>query len=161
MISWEQYALSVIGCVLLSECIIYLSDNLHYEKIIRLVCGALLTITVLEPIISLDGFDFKNFDTEQFHSEEFVNAGKMAARHTQELYIKEACESYILSVASEIGEQITAEISIDENLHPSAVRICGKLELQQQKELEQILEKDLGITKENHLWIWSQEKDSS
>ena len=79
MISWEQYALSVIGCVLFSECIIYLSENLHYEKIIRLVCGALLTITVLEPIISLDGFDYKNFDTEQFHSEEFVNAGKMAA----------------------------------------------------------------------------------
>ena len=66
--------------------------------------------------------------------------------------IKSTCEAYILNKATELGADIHVSVSVNSQHIPFAARIMGEVTSDVRKQLEQILETDLGITKENQSW---------
>ena len=56
---------------------------------------------------------------------------------------------------------ITTEVYLDDQMRPFRAEMYGRVDTELQSELEAVLENDLGITKENQLWIWNQENDNS
>lgn len=157
---WKEYILSIIGCVFFCGIIGHLVSDLRHKKVVQLVSGTLLTITVLGPLSSVDISDYMDFEIEAFSPEQYVDMGKQAAWNAQEQCIKETCESYISSKANELGMMVSSEVHLNEMMEPAIVRIHGQSDSTGQHALEVILEEDLGITKENQVWIWNQEKDN-
>ena len=161
MVWWKEYILSIIGCVLFCGILSNLISDLRSQKLIRLISGTLLSIVILGQLPSIDITDSFRFEMEQFSPEEYIDLGKQAAQKEQERCIKEACKSYISNKANEQGRMITTEVYLDDQMRPFRAEMYGRVDPELQSELEAVLENDLGITKENQLWIWNQENDNS
>lgn len=159
MVWWKEYVLSMIGCVLLCSIIGHLASELRHKRLIHMVSGTFLALAVLGPLSSVEIPDSINFEIESISPDSYVDIGKQAAWEAQEQCIKESLQSYISSKASEFGVTVTSEIHLNEMMEPCFVRIYSQANLERQHELEVLLEEDLGITKENQVWIWNQEKD--
>lgn len=158
---WKEYILSLMGCVLFCGIISHLISDLRYKRLIRLLTGTLLALTVFGPLTGAGIPDSLNIDVEVLSPEPYVEIGKQTARQAQEQCIREACESYISSKANEFGMTVTPEVYLNERMEPNFVRIYGQTNSVEQHRLEVMLEENLGITKENQVWIWNQGKDSS
>lgn len=161
MVWWKEYILSVLGCILFFVIISQIVQDLRYKKLIHIVCSLFLTIVILKPLTSVELYDTVKFDPVKFSPAVYLDTGKQAARNAQEECIKEACESYIASKANEFGLEITSEVFLNEDLIPYFAQINSCDSLEAKSRLEELLEEDLGITKENQVWIWNQEKGSS
>lgn len=155
---WKEYVLFIIGIALLCGIINYLVSELHCKRIVRLVCGTFLALAVLGPLLSVDLSDSLDFEIEALSPERYVAVGKDAALKAQEQCIKESLQSYISSKAKESGMTVTSEIFLNEMMEPCYVRINVQGDSGRQHALEVLLEEDLGITKENLVWIWNQKK---
>ena len=158
---WKEYILSVIGCVLFCGILSNLVSDLRFQKLIRLISGTLLSLVILGKLPSIDIAESLRFETAMFSPEVYVDLGKQVAQKEQERCIKEACESYISNKANEKGRMIASEVYLDDQMRPYRAQMYGQVDTELQSELEGVLEKDLGITKENQLWIWNQEKGNS
>jgi hypothetical protein len=68
--------------------------------------------------------------------------------------IKQETEAYILDKAQSLGCALEADVTVGEGLYPvpESVLICGSISNQNRKLLEDILVKELGISKENQQW---------
>ena len=160
MVWWKEYALSVIGRALLCGIIIHAVSSLRYSRLIRLVCGTVLAITVLKPLSSVQIGDSLKFDTDGLSPDTYVDLGKEKAEDKRKQCITDTCASYIFSKANELGMCVTAEVFLDEALIPDRVQINCQSGLERRKDLEEYMEEVLGITKEKQVWIWNQEKGS-
>ena len=80
--------------------------------------------------------------------------GERYARNSIAEIIKEQTEAYILDKAAELGLSLEAEVFLsgDEIPVPVSVRITGQASEIERRRMEMILEKDLGIAKENQTW---------
>ena len=161
MVWWKEYILSVIGCVLFCGILSNLVSDLRFQKLIRLISVILLSLVILGKLPSIDIAESLRFETAMFSPEVYVDLGKQVAQKEQERCIREACESYISNKAKEMGRMITSEVYLDDQMRPYRAQMYGQVDTELQSELEGVLEKDLGITKENQLWIWNQEKGNS
>ena len=158
---WKAYLLSIIGCALFCGILVQIVSDLRSRKMIQLLCGMLLAITLLRPLSSISIDDTWKFDMEGISPDTYIDMGRQEAKNVQEECIMEACESYVTNKAKDFDMLVTADISLDENMRPVSARINVKSDSGKFQILEQILEEDLGITKENQTWIWDQEKNSS
>lgn len=158
---WKEYVLSIIACVLICGVITQFSFDSRHKKLIQLVCGTLLALILMSPMLSVDIADTLDLNLDGFSPEEYIDMGRREAEAAQKACIKEACESYISSRANDFGLIITASVHLDANMQPVTAQIYVQSDSDQTEKLKQILEEDLGITKENQSWIWNQEKDSS
>lgn len=158
--SWKQYILTLIiwafSCGIISQ---ILSET-KSKELIRLVCGIIMTILILRP---LSGIDLESLLEIPFvdmtGAEAYVAEGEHAAFQQQERCISSACETYILDKARNLGAEICADVSLNEELLPVSAVIRGEVPQDIQTQLQEILTMDLGIPKENQQWIWNPEKN--
>ena len=120
-----------------------------------------LAVTVWGPLITMDPGYSLAMTIDNVSPESYIALGRQAAFKVQEQCIKEASESYISDKAEAMGVSVTAEISLNDNMEPYRAQLHAQDGAEQQKILEQVLEEDLGITKENQVWIWNQVKNRS
>lgn len=159
---WNHYAFSIIGCAVICGAIQIFLDDPRQKKLFQLMSGTVLVIVVLRPLSSVDLHPILEAEwIKAPPADSVVEMGKDLARKEQEQYIKEACEAYILEKAEDLGMSISAEIGLDKDLVPAFAKIVTESEAEMQDALELVLEADLGITKENQIWIWNQENSSS
>jgi hypothetical protein len=126
-----------------------------------LISGTVFAVVILAPLSSVNLMDFQDFKEESLSPELYVDLGKDTARKAYELRIKEACESYISNKANELGLTVLTEVHLSKTMEPDFVKIYGHAEAECQDQLEIILEDDLGITKENQVWMWNPGEKSS
>lgn len=124
--------------------------------LLRLIGGLFLCFTVISPIVTqgFDGlFDFSLTYMEQGSVAAFE--GEEIAREQLCGIIKERCRTYILDKASTYQLQLEAEVTLsqDDIPVPVAVRLQGAVTPFAKLALQQWLEQELGIPKENQLWI--------
>ena len=162
MISWKQYIFSLIVCVLSCSVISQLISDGKRKRIFRLTCGITLAITLLHPISGITFDELLQFpEADWCDSDYYITAGKKAAFEAREERIKAYSESYILDKAKGLGTEIAAKVTLDENGIPDVAEIRGKGSEDVQIQMQTILTTDLGIPKENQIWIWNQENNSS
>lgn len=125
-------------------------------RLIRLAGGLFLMFTLVNPIAKLD-FQ-KLFDTHW----DFTVHGADAAAYGQDLaqqqlhgIIKQQCEAYILDKAEAYHTQLEVEVmlSSDQIPTPTAVRLQGNVSPYAKQSLQQYIQQNLGISKEQQLWI--------
>ena len=122
-------------------------------KVLKLICGAFLTFTVIRPVTEVR-LDTISFFTEEIKSNAAIASdwGKDHNRDAMASIIKLETEAYILDKASASENDLAVEIVLDERLVPCGVMITGDISNAQKAELERIMEEDLGISKEEQIW---------
>lgn len=149
---FREYILNVIGVSLISGILLQITANCQVRKSIHLLTGIVLTVTICAPLKKIEIKEFKRNNTFQEDGLYYSQNGIDIAVDGKSHIIMESCESYILRRAEALGIQIDVEVDVDENQIPVAVKITGSVSPYVQKEFSEILEKEMGITKEHQQW---------
>lgn len=158
----KAYIYSVIVCILIASILTQMVSCSRHKKLIRLICGVYLAISIFRPISQINLTTLWNRSSlRQFSADTYIAEGKKTAQEARETIIKDACEAYILDKAKTLGAEISIEFSLNEELYPVFAEIHAETDPAVQRQLQNILTTDLGIPKESQAWIWYQESNSS
>lgn len=121
----------------------------------KLLIGLILTLSILQPLQQFDMDDISDIvDELDWQAQEAVDRGETHSRNERNLLIKQRTEEYILQRASELQVSIQVEVVLsDEQVPaPEKVYLSGDFSPFAKMQLQTILERDLGIAKENQIW---------
>lgn len=152
----RQYIISVVTAAILCGILTGILHKGISKELIKLICGAFLAVTLMRPVLGIQDLDFSDFGLS--YSREAAEAAAQGENHSMEAVsaiIKAETEAYILDKAEELNLSVRAEVSLsgDEIPVPMEVRLTGEAAPLAKQRLEEVLTKDLGIAKENLLWI--------
>lgn len=147
----RTYLLSVTAAALLCGIV----RGLGKSRVPAIAAGLFLVITVLGPLANWNG----NWPAEDWSisqdGQKVAEEGRQLAQQAMADSIKEETGAYILEKAKAIHAdiQVKVEVSDDTIPLPVGVQISGSVTPYAKKQLETFLEDELGISKENQLWI--------
>ena len=158
MAPFRQYVLSLTAAALLGGVLLACVPEGCGRKILRLVCGILLTVTALKPLgqLRLPNLDELSGEYRQ-QAEAAVAMGQEMARLEAREGIRKALEAYILDKAAELGMDVTPEIFLDESGIPVSIRLEGEISSELRQKMQTIITNDLGIPGEAQEWITRKE----
>ena len=149
----RSWLLSVTACAVLVSIVQQLTDGGTMKKIVRFVGGMLLMLALLRPLLRIDLTDLA------------VNAGayreavaqleeELGAQRQRELSARIAAQTgaYIEDKAASLGASIRAVVTTEERGGvplPVSVALYGE----ENAEISAYIERELGIAKEDQLWI--------
>ena len=138
----RSWLLGVVACALLVSACEQLTDGGTMKKIVRFVGGMLLMLALLRPLLRIDLTDFA------------VNAGayREAVAQLEEERIAAQTGAYIEDKAASLGASIRAVVTTEERGGvplPASVTLYGE----ENAEISAYIERELGIAKEDQLWI--------
>ena len=151
-----KYILSVTAAAIL----LGILRSLHGKKgsstaLIQLLGGLFLTFTMIAPMadVDLDAI----FDSPWMFSADasvFAAEGQKISQEQLRSIIKERSEAYILDKASSYHAQLEVDVIVSQDAMPipTAVYLRGSVSPYVKSEMEQWLQDDMGILKENQLW---------
>lgn len=157
MDSFCRYILMIICAALVVG---ILSDLMPQKgssgKLFRMIGGLFLAFSMISPIVKLD-FSKLDLFFEEFQLEGNMHAaaGESEGDKMYRSIIKSRTEAYILDKAGLYGAQINADITLSEDASakPESALMKGNVSPYVKKQLTDILEEELGISKENQKWI--------
>lgn len=123
---------------------------------LRLIGGLFLTFTVIQPVIHLDFGALTAFaDTISIDGETVAAQGGMIAGNSLRGIIKSQTEAYILDKAGSYRTELAVEVTLSQDDIPTPESVClrGSVSPYAKSKLQQMIEDDLGIPKEDQLWI--------
>ena len=149
----RSWLLGVVACALLVSACEQLTDGGTMKKIVRFVGGMLLMLALLRPLLRIDLTDLA------------VNAGayreavaqleeELGAQRQRALSARIAAQTgaYIEDKAASLGASIRAVVTTEERGSvplPASVTLYGE----ENAEIGAYIERELGIAKEDQLWI--------
>lgn len=153
----REYLITVTAAALLCGILKTLTGGKgNIFGLLQLICGIFLILTVIRPLkdISLREFDLLPANLME-EAKAVSYEGADYARQATARLIKEQCEAYILDKAQALGAQIRIDIRVSDDRNPIPVSsvISGDLSPYARNQLGHVLEKDLGIAKEDQQWI--------
>lgn len=155
----RQYALSVTAAAIFCGILSGLLSDGKRKALLQLIFGVFLTIAVIKPFTKMDFSGIMEFPASFSDIAETAVADgeNMAAKAAGEI-IKEETEAYILDKAAELDAQIHAEIILSEDNPPVpiAVKLYGEPAPYIRRQLQVLLQSELGISKENQQWSGEQ-----
>lgn len=152
-----RYILSVTAAaILLGMLQVLVSSKSGSGALVRLIGGLFLTFTMIAPIADMDldaALDMPWDFTVQGSS--IAAQGQAISQAQLQGIIKEQCEAYILDKAKAYEVQLEVEVTLssDEIPVPASVRLQGSVSPYAKSGLMQWLQDDMGIPRENQLWI--------
>lgn len=154
--AWLRQYIGAIVCVsLICGIVLSLVQEQGAKTILKLVCGTVLAFSVVSPLV---GFDldtlWAGLNPDMVDSQAFTSEGENMARETMAQLIKQESEAYILDKAASLHAEVCVEISVtDDSIPvPVAAKLTGPVSPYVKGQLETVLQKDLGIPKENVRW---------
>lgn len=152
-----QYILSVASAAFLAGILGSLTDKKSGAgSVLRLLSGLFLTFTVISPIVKMDFSGITDYMESYAREGENTAAwGDAAAEDERRTIIKSRVEAYILDKAEALGTAVTVEVTLSDDIVPvpEEALLRGAVSPYVRTRLEQMMEADLGIAKENQLWI--------
>ncbi len=153
----RQYVISLIAASLLCGIL----NTLFEEKsgaghLVKLVSGIFLAFVVIRPIANIELQEVLSPFTEfKSESQLAVMDGKNMAREETTDIIIQRTKAYILERGKEMNVTLSVEITLNNDPTPVPVKvmIAGKVSPYTREKLSNILENNLGIAKENQIWI--------
>lgn len=123
--------------------------------LLQLVGGLFLIFTVITPLADLDYSHF--FNSQWNYAEQgnrIVTEGELIAQEQLNDIIKQRCEAYILDKAMTYQTPLHIEVSLNQGdiPTPSTVRLEGNVSPYVKSTMQQWLQNEIGIPKENQLW---------
>ena len=125
-------------------------------KAVKMVCNLILMLAILRPVVN-----WRNIETLDFSdlmlpdARQYVEEGEHTSTNAAMDIIKQQTEAYIVDKAAAMGAAVTARVTLEEGEIPVPVlaEITGKVSPYIKLRLEEMIQEDLNITKENQIWI--------
>ncbi len=155
MDSLQSYLISVIAAALLCAAAEGILQTSAVKEPVKMICGIVLTITVVSPLRNVDLTNTIAFDTSFRTAASTAAAeGEAMAKEARYRVIKEKTEAYIQDKAAALGAEISADVDLcgDDPPVPQRAVISGQITADKKAQLLQILQTQLGITEENLEW---------
>lgn len=151
-----KYLLSLTGAAILSAVTTtLLGEKGTLGKVVKLLCGIFMCLTILAPICRIRLDAFSDMRTElTIEAEQIAQSGQNAARDAMANGIIAAAQTYILDKAEMLGAEVTVEVMLDDSSIPvpCGVRIRGNVSPYLREQLGSIIQRDLGIPTEAQIW---------
>lgn len=152
-----SYLLSITAAAVISAILIQITgDKSSTGKIIKIITGVFVSVTLISPLISIRIQDVEKYIQDfQYSSEYAAHKGTEMASEELAGIIKEQTESYILDEASKMGMEMRVEVKLSDTNPPQPcfVILQGSVSPYQKKYLGQHINDYLGISQENQQWI--------
>jgi len=152
----RNYLLSIIAAAIICSIITRLSENRGAQsKIIKLLCGVFLGITVISPLVELRIDDLNTYISDiTLDGQDAVNEGTQIRLDALSESIKSNVEAYILDKAVSLGLELDVEVTLneDEPPLPDSVSLTGKVSPFSKRNLTEYIEENLGIPEGRQLW---------
>lgn len=152
----REYLLSVTAAAFLCAIAKHIvGEKGSAGKLIPVITGLFLCITVISPVIHIRLGDIEEyFDDFNLEAGAYSSDGHEIAHEEMKKIIKEQTEAYILDEAERLGTQITVDIQLsdDDSLIPCAVQIQGSTSPYQKQRMSKYISDYLGIPQENQIW---------
>ncbi len=126
------------------------------KSLVKLICGIFLAFVVVSPLAEIDLGDLPALSTEYLQDAQAASAeGEELASAAISERIKAQTEAYILDKARQFNADLTVEVTLSGGVLPSpvGVRLEGSISPYNKARLAAILAEELGIAKENQIWI--------
>lgn len=149
----RQYVISVTAAALLCAALTGMTRKSPAGELIRMLCGLVLTFTVLYPISRVKLAEM-TIAPPAWEGESMAAQGEKIARETLRDIIKSDTEAYILDKAAALDLSVRVKVSLSEDTVPVPVGVIlsGAVSPYARSQLTNVIEKELGIPKENQLW---------
>lgn len=155
MESLRSYILGVVCAAIICSLLQRLVHSGSASPIVKMLSGIVMTLCVMGPLISLElGSVNDLISSYAYDAQQAVNIGVEQSKEQLKNSITEATRTYILDKAKAMGADIavTVVLTDDEVPVPWKVEVTGSISPYARNELQQIMEDDLGISKENQIW---------
>ena len=147
------YILSVTAAAVLVSILRTLAAGQNMGKLVNLLSGLFLAVTVLSPLVRLEIPDPGGWLEDHLaEGAEAAAAGEVMAREYSDAIISAEVEAYILDKAASLGADLTVEVRLDDAGLPESVVLSGALSPADRQTLSRIMEVDLGIGEEAQTW---------
>ncbi len=150
----RQYIFSVVCCSVICGFIQILFTG-SAQSAVKFVTGLVLVIVVINPLIQGTPLLNLNWESLIIDRQLAVQEGEISGQNAMRAYIKESTETYILDKAMEMGADVMVEVEVDESTLPVpiSVMVKGMVSPHTKQKLKDIIQEDLGITKDQQRWI--------
>ena len=149
----RTYILSVTCAAVLSAILRALAGEGSMGKLIKLLSGLFLAVTVLSPLVEIEIPDPARWlEDYMAEGEAAAQAGKVMAKEYSSSIISAEVEAYILDKAADLGCAISAEVQLHDGGMPQSVELSGDISTAQKAELTRMLARDLGLGEEAVTW---------
>ncbi len=154
MLEFQNYIFSILCAGILCGILSPLIQDDILKNMTHLLCGLVLTLVIIRPIGRLD-LDKMNLPWEiSLEDARYaVQSGEEMARDALTDIIKGKVEAYISDKAADLQAELISEVFLNEENVPVSVKLHGDVSPYVKNMLQTMIEKDLGITEENQLWI--------
>lgn len=117
----------------------------------RLTAGIFLTLVAFSLPTKLE---LPELQPEHFfrEAEQAAAQGEALARDARAECITKSFEAYIQSKAEEMGLEVSARITLDEQLLPCRVELWGTASVQERQALSETISLELGMGEEDVVW---------
>ena len=156
VVSIRQYILSVLCVVIVAGLSQTLFAKGTMHDLIKWIGGLAVTVTVLNPIVKGDLFQWDIvFSDLRTNKEIAVEEGLQIGQEALAARISTSTCAYILNEVSDLGADVEVELDLQENYpyQPEQVRICGAVSPYIKQQLSSLLERELGITEDHQIWV--------
>lgn len=151
----RRYILSVAAAAALCGILSGLVKNSASSGVFRVLCGAVMAAVVLIPAAKVECPEFL-LDLDSFSLEGAAAAfdGEKISQAAIADIIKERTEAYILDKASAMDIPLSVEVMLNGETVPVPVKaaLSGNIGPYDRQRISDMLEAELGITKENQIW---------
>ena len=151
----KKYILSIIACAIISSIACSIFDKKQsIGKIVQILTGILMTLTILSPLKRIENFNISNILRDiSKEADRYVEEGKYSSHSGIAEIIKQQTEAYILDKANSMELDVTVEVELsDDKSVPCGIEINGSVAPYDKNILSEYIENNIGITKEKQIW---------
>jgi len=151
-----QYLISVTAAALFCGIInSFTMKKSTGSTIIKLLTGLLMVVTVLSPWPNIDLREFTDYTLDlSADAQEAMSVGEVYAKSQTQEIINQRTQAYILDKAALLGIEVNVAVTLDDGSPPKprGVTISGEASPYAKNVLQQYIESNLAIPKENIIW---------
>ena len=157
MSSLSQYLIKIVCVAAISSVLYHLfSPQSIFHKLVMMISGLYMAFTIISPILNVK-FNLNMFSLDDFYQMADVyceNGDQMAISQNNEI-IKIMTESYVLEKARSLNADLTVDVSVDNNGNRvfQSITLKGNISPYAKELLSETMECDLGISREDQIWI--------
>lgn len=152
----RQWIIGLCAASVITACAQSIAPGGAVKKVLRLVCGLVLTLVLIGPFLEPDTEDYA-FSLASYRARVAALTAELGEteKRLDRLYIEERCAAYILDEAHALGLEGRVEVRAkwrDDCWVPWEVRLYMKAPEDTKRRLAACLEGELGIPEERQSW---------
>lgn len=154
MSDWMEYIVTITAAALLVSVLRSLAGDGSMGKLVKLIAGIFMALTILSPVRKLKLPDVNTW-MSSFASDgrEAAARGQQLGREERETFIKAQTEAYILDKAAGYGAALEVQVTLDDAGIPASVTLTGAVSPYAKACLMRLIASDLGMEQEVQQWI--------